>query len=116
MLNNGFWKRLKELVELCWPIVELLREADSGHPMVGQVLRCQELQEGSLDTPRIACIFACNGFASDAETEYAYKGGQVTFRISLKVQLSQLFRVYRTTQQIVNLIATNIESAADFIG
>jgi hypothetical protein len=37
VMHNNFWKRLNELVDLCWPIVLLLREADSGKPMVGQV-------------------------------------------------------------------------------
>jgi hypothetical protein len=37
VMNNVFWKKLNELVDLCWPIVVLLRAADSGKPMIGQV-------------------------------------------------------------------------------
>ena len=37
VMSTPFWKKVSELVNLCWPVVELLRDVDSGKPIIGEV-------------------------------------------------------------------------------
>ncbi|GAQ80551.1 hypothetical protein KFL_000560400 [Klebsormidium nitens] len=58
VVSTSFWRKVQELVDICWRIVALMKQVDAGTPMVGKVYwRMHEilLKLDDIDAPASHC-------------------------------------------------------------